>query len=205
VRARGKVAAGAVGCAGINRRLTSSFELVGPVVGRFEGDSNAKQATTREATGASMVPAADHMESDRYCGKSSCMDLGSLAEVSRNPKEMHDAPLPSVHSKSERARMINEALKLIRLYWGKSQAEMAEELKLSQPYLSEIERGRKEVTLDVLQRYSGRFSIPMSSLMLFAERIEGQPKPSRGRILVAGKTLSFLKKLMPDHAQEDQA
>jgi transcriptional regulator with XRE-family HTH domain len=101
--------------------------------------------------------------------------------------------------------MINEALKLIRLYWGKSQSEMAEEVELSQPYLSEIERGRKEVTLEILQRYSQRLKIPLSSLMLFAERIEGQPKPSRGKIFVAGKTLSFLKKLIPDHAQEDQA
>jgi transcriptional regulator with XRE-family HTH domain len=101
--------------------------------------------------------------------------------------------------------MINEALKIIRLYWGKSQAEMADEVKLSQPYLSEIESGRKEVTLEILQRYSERFKVPLSSLLLFAERIEGEPNPSRRKIFVAGKTLSFLKKLIPDHAQEDKA
>lgn len=99
--------------------------------------------------------------------------------------------------------MINEALKLIRLYWGKSQAEMADELELSQPYLSEIERGRKEVTLDILQRYSECLKIPMSSLMLFSERIDGGPSPSRGKVFVAGKTLSFLKRLIPDRAQEE--
>ena len=99
--------------------------------------------------------------------------------------------------------MINEALKLIRLYWGKSQAEMAREVEMSQSYLSEIEAGRKEVTLDILRKYSDRLDIPMSSLLLFAERIEGQPIPSRGKVFIAGKTLSLLKKLIPDDAQQE--
>jgi transcriptional regulator with XRE-family HTH domain len=114
---------------------------------------------------------------------------------------MHDAP-PGIGYCKRKMLMINEALKLIRLYWGKSQAEMAREIEMSQPYLSEIEAGRKEVTLDVLKRYSNRLDIPMSSLLLFAERIEGQPIPSRGRVFIAGRTLSLLKKLIPD-AQEE--
>jgi transcriptional regulator with XRE-family HTH domain len=97
--------------------------------------------------------------------------------------------------------MINEALKLIRLYWGKSQAEMAEEISLSQSYLSEIEAGHKEVTLDILKKYSTRLKVPMSSLVLFAEKVEGLPKPTRGRLFIAGKALSLLKKLVPDEHQ----
>lgn len=99
--------------------------------------------------------------------------------------------------------MINEALKLIRMYWGKSQAEMAEEMKLSQPYLSEIENGRKEVSLEILQRYSERLKVPMSSLMLFAEKIQGMPTPSRGRLFIAGKTLALLRRLVPEDAQKE--
>jgi transcriptional regulator with XRE-family HTH domain len=100
--------------------------------------------------------------------------------------------------------MINEALRLIRVYWGKSQAEMARQIDLSQPYLSEIERGQKEVTLDILRRYSDSLNVPISSLLLFAERIEGMPPPSHRRVIIAGKVLNLLKRLVPD-AQEEPA
>ena len=115
-----------------------------------------------------------------------------------------DAPLSSVFGWNK-INMINEALRLIRLYWGKSQIEMAEEIGLSQPYLSEIERGHKEVTLEILRRYSDSLKIPMSSLLLFAERIEGIPTPSRGRVIIAGKVLALLRRLIPDDVQKETA
>ena len=101
--------------------------------------------------------------------------------------------------------MINEALRLIRLYWGKSQAEMAEKTDLSQPYLSEVESGEKEVTLEVLRRYSSSLNVPMSSLLLFAERVEGIPPPSRRRVIIAGKVLNLLRRLVPDDVQKESA
>ena len=64
-RARGEVPRARFGAQGIDRRLTSSFELVGPVVGRFEGDSNVTSTSKRETTGASLVPSADYLEGNR--------------------------------------------------------------------------------------------------------------------------------------------
>jgi transcriptional regulator with XRE-family HTH domain len=98
--------------------------------------------------------------------------------------------------------LINEALRIIRLYWGKTQAELASDLGVSQSYISEIEKARREVTLDLLGRYSRALNVPMSSLLLFAEKVDGAPPMTRGKFLVAGRVLDFLKKLIPDDLEE---
>jgi len=94
--------------------------------------------------------------------------------------------------------LINEALKIIRLYWGKTQVELAETLGVSQSHISEVEKGKREVTIELLGKYSRELNVPMSSLMLFAEKVEGAPPISRGRVFLAGKALQFLKRLIPD-------
>jgi len=96
--------------------------------------------------------------------------------------------------------MINEALRLVRLYWGYSQIEMSKELELSQSMISEIERGTKNVSMEVLERYSSKLGIRMSQLIFFAEEIEGEPPQSRGKLIVANKVLKLLDKLMPKDA-----
>jgi transcriptional regulator with XRE-family HTH domain len=96
--------------------------------------------------------------------------------------------------------LINEGLKILRLYWGRSQSDLAKDLGISQSYLSEIEAGRKEATLDLLRRYSESLHVPMSQLLFFVEEMEGAPKATRGRIFVAGKVLDMLKTLIPDDA-----
>jgi transcriptional regulator with XRE-family HTH domain len=97
--------------------------------------------------------------------------------------------------------LINEGLRVLRLYWGKSQASLAAELGISQSYLSEIEAGRKDATLDLLQRYSDALNVPMSRLLFFVEEMEGAPKPTRGRVFIAGKVLDLLKALVPEDAE----
>jgi transcriptional regulator with XRE-family HTH domain len=97
--------------------------------------------------------------------------------------------------------LVNEGLRIVRLYWGRSQAALATELGISQSYLSEIEAARKDVTLDLLRRYSEVLNVPMSRLLLFAEEMEGAPKATRGRLFVAGKALKLLKTLIPEDAE----
>lgn len=98
--------------------------------------------------------------------------------------------------------MLNKALRLIRLYWGLSQAEMAERLDVSQSLVSEVERGTKSVTLNLLERYSAALDIKMSKLLFFAEEIEGEPPATRGKLLFAGKTLKLLEKLAPEEQKD---
>ena len=94
--------------------------------------------------------------------------------------------------------MINEALALARMYWGYSQAEMAQELGMSQAMVSEIERGAKSVTMETLNRYSEALGVKKSQLMFFAEEIEGEASVRKGRLIIAEKALRLLHILKPD-------
>lgn len=98
--------------------------------------------------------------------------------------------------------MINEALKLLRLYCGFSQAEMAKRLSVAQSMVSDVEGGRKNVTMDLLEAYSAAVGVRMSQLLFFAEEIEGQPIARRGQLIVADKVLKLLEKLKPQDHEE---
>jgi transcriptional regulator with XRE-family HTH domain len=87
--------------------------------------------------------------------------------------------------------MLGEALRLIRVYHDLKQKQVADRLDISTSYLSEIENGRKAPTLDIIQRYSDTFNIPVSSIMFFAESVEGGTY-DRARSFVAGKMIGLL-------------
>jgi transcriptional regulator with XRE-family HTH domain len=89
--------------------------------------------------------------------------------------------------------MLNEALKLARQFHRLNQSELAERMSVSKSYLSEIEHGHKNVTLDLLNRYSTALNIPVSHLMLFAENLHDKKPTERLRRAVAGKALSMLR------------
>jgi transcriptional regulator with XRE-family HTH domain len=92
---------------------------------------------------------------------------------------------------------INEALRLLRLYCRYSQAEMAERVGVTQSLISDVEGGRKSVSMDLLEAYSAAVGVKMSQLLFFAEEIEGQPIARRGQLIVAEKVLHLLEKLRP--------
>lgn len=94
-------------------------------------------------------------------------------------------------------RMINNALRILRLYYGMSQSELAHKLDVSQSLISEVERDNKAVTLGLLEKYSQALNIKMSKLLFFAEEMEGEPPATRGKLLIAGKTLALLEKIAP--------
>jgi len=93
--------------------------------------------------------------------------------------------------------MINDALRLLRLYLGVSQKQLAAELDLSQSMISEIESGVKPVSMEVLEKYSDKLRIKMSQLIFFAEEIESEPIKSKGKLIVGNKILNILEKLAP--------
>lgn len=92
---------------------------------------------------------------------------------------------------------INEALRLLRLYCRFSQSEMAEKLGVSQSLVSDIESGRKSVSMDVLERYSTGIGVRMSQLLFFAEEIDGQPVVRRGQLIISEEIFKLLEKLKP--------
>lgn len=68
--------------------------------------------------------------------------------------------------------MINDALRLLRVFHDTKQVTLCEELGLSRSYLSEIESGKKKPTLEIVNKYAEYFQITPSSLMLFSEEID---------------------------------
>lgn len=89
--------------------------------------------------------------------------------------------------------MINNALKLIRKYHNLSQTQLAPKLALSTSYLSELESGKKEPSIDILQRYSEFFNVPLSSLVVFSETLEGKQNVSKARAFISKKMLKILE------------
>lgn len=88
--------------------------------------------------------------------------------------------------------MLGEALRLIRVYHDLKQKDAAVLLGISTSYLSEIEKGRKTPSLELIQSYSDKFGIPVSSIMFFAESVEGGTF-DRARSLVAGKMIGLMQ------------
>lgn len=88
--------------------------------------------------------------------------------------------------------MYDRALKTIRQYHRLSQSDLADQLQISRSYLNEIERDKKDPSLDVLQKYAARFEVPVSSLMLFAEQTQNTTY-DKARVFFADKVLKMLE------------
>lgn len=90
--------------------------------------------------------------------------------------------------------MIHKALKVIRQFHSLKQVELAEKLEISKSYLSEIESGKKHISMDLLEKYSTTFDIPVSSLVFFSESIgkEGQI-PEKFKRVFASKILTIME------------
>lgn len=88
--------------------------------------------------------------------------------------------------------MLSEALRLIRVYHDLKQQELAERLKISKSYLSEIENGKKNPTIELIEKYATEFSIPSSSILFFSENLENPSKIDNIKNVIAEKILKFL-------------
>ena len=91
---------------------------------------------------------------------------------------------------------MGEALRLLRIFNGYKSAELAKKLELSQSYVSELENGKKQPTMEVLDKYAKVFEMKKSTLMLFAESLEGEEikNDKKQRIARAGMKLREIKR-----------
>ena len=88
--------------------------------------------------------------------------------------------------------MINEALRLIRVFHDIKQYELADRLKVSKSHISEIESGSKTPSLDLIEKYSVAFRIPVSAIMFFAEEIPNAKRGEKARTKIASTVLDLL-------------
>lgn len=89
--------------------------------------------------------------------------------------------------------MLDEALRLFRVYNDLKIRELAEQIGLSPSYISELENGRKTPNLGVIAKYSERFDVPSSSIIEFAEQLEANEKGIKARI--AKGVFGFLRRV----------
>lgn len=68
--------------------------------------------------------------------------------------------------------MINEALRLLRVFHDLKATDLAQKLEISQSYLSEIETGKKTPSLELINKYSLIFKMKPSTILFFSEEIE---------------------------------
>lgn len=67
---------------------------------------------------------------------------------------------------------MSETLKLLRIFFGYKSVEIAKKLNISQSFLSEIENGKKNATLELLNQYSKVLNIKVSTIVLLSESLE---------------------------------
>jgi transcriptional regulator with XRE-family HTH domain len=90
--------------------------------------------------------------------------------------------------------MIHRALKVIRQFHGLKQNDLAGTLDISKSYLSEIETGKKPASLEILEKYSRVFDVPVSSLIFFSENIgKEQLSSSKFKKVVASKIVNIME------------
>jgi transcriptional regulator with XRE-family HTH domain len=75
--------------------------------------------------------------------------------------------------------IVGDVLRRIRLDQGRTLADVAGEARVSMPYLSELERGRKEASSEILAAICAALDIDLSDLLDEARRelVQGPPAP----------------------------
>ncbi len=101
--------------------------------------------------------------------------------------------------------MINEALRLIRVFHDMKQVDLAEQLGISKSYISEIEKGTKNPSLDLVEKYSKLFSLPISAIMFFAEELPNAKAGEKTRSTIARKVITLLQLVERKSNAEDDA
>ena len=93
--------------------------------------------------------------------------------------------------------MLAEALRLLRVFHDLKQKDVAAKLGVSTSHISELEKGHKTPSVDMLKKYSELFKVPVSSIMFFAEQLD-KPNACENKALnvkraIASKIVSFLQ------------
>lgn len=75
--------------------------------------------------------------------------------------------------------IVGDVLRRIRLEQGRTLSDVAGEASVSMPYLSELERGRKEASSEILAAICAALDIDLSDLLAEARRdlVQGPPAP----------------------------
>ena len=90
--------------------------------------------------------------------------------------------------------MLSEALRLIRVFHDMKSNELAEQLGISPAYLSEIEKGKKKPSLQLINKYAEVFHTSTSVILFFAEDLE-RNSANHGRNNIRKNLVKFMQAL----------
>jgi transcriptional regulator with XRE-family HTH domain len=100
---------------------------------------------------------------------------------------------PFLFQPRERRIMLGNALKLVRMFHSVKQNQFCKEIGVAPSYISAIESGKKEATLDIVNKYANYFNMPVSSLMLFSENLQSDSLSEKLRMRFADKMLKIME------------
>ena len=99
---------------------------------------------------------------------------------------------------------MSETLKLLRIFFGYKSVEMAKKLDISQSFLSEVENGKKNATLELLNQYSKVLNIKVSTIVLLSESLENDKESKKDiKHNIAGIGMRVLKILKENGELDD--
>lgn len=89
--------------------------------------------------------------------------------------------------------MLNECLRLFRVFHDKKLVELAKELKISPSYLSEIETGKKQPPIELINKYAKVFKTTPSAILFFSEELDKEKKRGRLKVSIRNKMIKFMQ------------
>ena len=101
----------------------------------------------------------------------------------------------------ESDKHLSEALRLIRVFNDLSQKDLAEKLDISRSYLSELEKGHKDPSMTIVQKYGEFFNIKPSAILFFSEKL-GKNKDLQGQSFAIQKLLLSTMKFFEGFNEE---
>jgi transcriptional regulator with XRE-family HTH domain len=91
--------------------------------------------------------------------------------------------------------IINEALRLIRVFHDMKIKDLATQLDVSAGYVSDIEKGNKNPSLEMIEKYAQVFNTTSSAILFFAEELDKENNRGPFKIAIRNKILKFLQAL----------
>ena len=101
--------------------------------------------------------------------------------------------------------VIGEVLKRLRTIYGYKAIDVSGKLGISASYLSEIENGKKQPSLEHLKKYAQLFGIKLSSLILLSESYEEAEKSGKGTALIRSMMISLINSMSKSVEDKNEA
>ena len=93
-------------------------------------------------------------------------------------------------------------MKRTRSIYGLTAGQMSSELGISASYLSEIENGKKQPSIDLLKKYADIYGIKLSSLILLSESLEEAKERNDGSAFIRQLMLNLINGMAKDIQKE---